>query len=63
MAADLCPHFTEGLKWKVLEPRAARPDQESETTPLPVSDKDGVLPEEFVFLPGSGLAKRLYRER
>lgn len=62
LAADLCPHFKERLKWRVLEPRPTTSYHEDEATPPPSASEDGVLSDDSVFLPGSGLARHLYRE-
>lgn len=49
------------MKWKSLEPRPRESEpisSESTLTPLP-----GVLDESELFLPGSGMAKKLYSLR
>lgn len=75
-ASGLHAHFTEQLKWTSLEPRSSQSSEDQNTEPLvfsstpsPSSSSDshphqpGVLSESQVFLPGAGLAKKLYKER
>lgn len=77
-ASGLHAHFTEQLKWTSLEPRSSQSSEDQDTEPLvfsstpspsPSSSSDshphqpGVLSESQVFLPGAGLAKKLYKER
>ena len=55
-ASELNEHFTQHLKWTSLEARPREVENASSTlTSLP-----GVLDESQVFLPGSGMTKKVY---
>lgn len=58
-AHQLYEHFTHNLKWASLE---ARP-QDAETVSSTPTSLPGVLDESHIFLPGSGMFKKIYSLR
>ena len=61
-ASDLYNHFTDHMKWASLEPRPQEAELSS-SAPRKATSLPGVLDETQVFLPGSGIAKKLYSLR
>ena len=60
-ASELYDHFTSHLKWASLE---SRPHElEHEVEPASSTSSPGVLDEQQLFLPGSGITKKLYSLR
>ena len=60
-ASELYDHFTNHLKWASLEPRPHGSEHEEE--PASSTRSPGVLDEQQLFLPGSGITKKLYSFR
>ena len=60
-ASELYDHFTN-LNWASLEPRPHEVEHEEEGTSSGTSSP-GVLDEQQLFLPGSGITKKLYSLR
>ena len=60
-ASELYDHFTNHFKWASLEPRPHEMEHEEELASS--TSSPGVLEEQQLFLPGSGITKKLYSLR